>query len=458
MAKNKKNVLIIGSGGRDFHNFNTYYRGNDDYNVVGFTAGTQIPGIVDRKYPPELAGDLYPDGIPVYWEGDIPKLVKELAVDDCAFSYSDVSFQHVLTLGAISQGAGANYVLLGPDATQLKSTKPVVAVGAVRTGAGKSQTSRTIIEALMARGLKVVAVRHPMPYGDLNAQKVMRFAEIADLEKHNCTIEEMEEFEPHVTRGNVIYCGVDYEAILREAENDPAGCDVILWDGGNNDFPFFKPDLMVTVVDPLRPGHELSYWPGAVTLRLADVVVINKIDSATPEEIATVRKNIEAVVPNATVIDAASPLKVDDPSVIKGKRVLVIEDGPTVTHGDMTTGAAKVAATKFGASELVDPRPFLKGSLVGMFELYPHVTDMLPAEGYGGPMLKDMEDTVNAVDCDAVIVGTPIDLARIINIEKPSTRVYYDLQEIGRPNFTDVIGEFVSKQGLAEKSLVGASA
>lgn len=444
----KTNVLIIGSGGRDFHNFNTYYRENDAFNVVGFTAGTQIPGIVDRKYPPDLAGKLYPDGIRVYDEDDLPKLIKELDVHDCVFSYSDVSFQHVLTLGAVAQGAGANYVLLGPEATQIKSNKPVVAVGAVRTGAGKSQTSRALIENLMGRGLKVVAVRHPMPYGDLSEQKVMRFADISDLEKHNCTVEEMEEFEPHISRGNVIYAGVDYEAILREAENDPGGCDVVLWDGGNNDFPFFRPDLMVTVVDPLRSGHELTYWPGAVTLRLADVAVINKIDSATPDEIETVRRNVEAVAPDATVVDAASPLSVDDPSIIKGKRVLVIEDGPTVTHGDMTTGAAKVAAMKFGAAELVDPRPFLKGSLVKMFELYPHITDMLPAEGYGGEMLKDMEDTVNAVDCDAVIVGTPIDLARIINIKKPSTRVYYDLQEIGRPTLGDVLEDFVKAQGL----------
>jgi predicted GTPase len=441
--------LIIGSGGRDFHNFNTYYRDNEDYNVVGFTVGTQIPGILDRVYPAELAGKLYPKGIPNYFEGDLAEVIERLEVDDVAFSYSDVSMQHVLTLGAIAQGAGANYVLLGPDATQIKSSKPVVAVGAVRTGAGKSQTSRAIIEKLMAKGLKVVAVRHPMPYGDLLKQRSMRFAEIADLEKHNCTVEEMEEFEPHISRGNVIYCGVDYQTILEEAENDPGGCDVILWDGGNNDFAFYTPDLMVTIVDPLRPGHELSYWPGAVTLRLADVVVINKIDSATPDEIATVRKSVETAAPNATVIDAASPLAVDDPSIIKGKRVLVIEDGPTVTHGDMTTGAAKVAATKYGAAELVDPRPFLKGSLVDMFALYPHITDMLPAEGYGGEMLKDMEATVNAVDCDAVIVGTPIDLARIIDIKKPSTRVYYDLQEIGRPNLTDVIDEFVSKHGLA---------
>jgi predicted GTPase len=447
-AKARKNVIIVGSGGRDFHNFNTYYRDNDAYNVVGFTAGTQIPGIIGRVYPPELAGSLYPKGIPVYSEADLSKLIPELDVDDCVFSYSDVSFQHVLTVGAICQAAGANYVLLGPGDTQIKSNKPVIAVGAVRTGAGKSQTSRAIIEYLMARGLKVVAVRHPMPYGDLNAQKSMRFAEISDLAKHNCTVEEMEEFEPHISRGNVIYCGVDYQAILNDAENDPRGCDVILWDGGNNDFAFFKPDLMVTVVDPLRAGHELTYWPGAVTLRVADVVVINKIDSATPEDIAVVRKNIEAVNPKATVIDAASPLTVEDPSIIKGKRVLVIEDGPTVTHGDMTTGAAKVAAAKFGAAELVDPRPFLKGSLVGMFKLYPHITDMLPAEGYGGQMLKDMEDTVNAVDCDSVIVGTPIDLARIINIKKPNTRVFYDLQVIGKPNLEDVLGGFVKEHNL----------
>jgi predicted GTPase len=444
----KKNVLIIGSGGRDFHNFNTYYRDNEDYNVVGFTVGTQIPGILDRVYPAELAGKLYPKGIPNYFEGDLAEVIEKLEVDDVAFSYSDVSMQHVLTLGAIAQGAGANYVLLGPDATQIKSSKPVVAVGAVRTGAGKSQTSRAIIEKLMAKGLKVVAIRHPMPYGDLLKQRSMRFAEIADLEKHNCTVEEMEEFEPHISRGNVIYCGVDYQTILEEAENDPGGCDVILWDGGNNDFAFYTPDLMVTIVDPLRPGHEMSYWPGAVTLRLADVVVINKIDSATPDEIATVRKSVETAAPNATVIDAASPLSVDDPSIIKGKRVLVIEDGPTVTHGDMTTGAAKVAATKFGAAELVDPRPFLKGSLVDMFALYPHITDMLPAEGYGGKMLKDMEDTVNAVDCDSVIVGTPIDLARIINIKKPNTRVYYDLQTIGTPDLNGVLADFVKKHGL----------
>ena len=451
MSATKRNVLIVGSGGRDFHNFNTFYRDNEAYNVVGFTAGTQIPGISDRKYPPELAGKLYPKGIPVYWEGDLSELIPKLKVDDVTFSYSDVSFQHVLTLGAIAQAAGANYILLGPDATQLKSSKPVIAVGAVRTGAGKSQTSRKIIESLLARGLKVVAVRHPMPYGDLVAQESMRFAEIADLEKHNCTIEEMEEFEPHVVRGNVIYCGVDYKTILEQAENDPGGCDVILWDGGNNDFSFYTPDLMVTVVDPLRPGHELSYWPGAVTLRLADVAVINKIDSAAPADLATVRKNIEKVNPKATVVDAVSTISVDDPSIIRGKRVLCIEDGPTVTHGDMTTGAAVVAAKKFGAAELVDPRPYLKGSLVDMFKLYPHITELLPAEGYGDKMLKDMEATIKACDCDAVIVGTPIDLARIIKIDKPNTRVYYDLQEIGEPDLDGIVSDFLAKSGVKAK-------
>ncbi|MDR7419433.1 MAG: cyclic 2,3-diphosphoglycerate synthase [Armatimonadota bacterium] len=443
----RKNVIIIGAAGRDFHNFNTYYRGNADYNVVAFTA-TQIPDIEGRKYPKELAGDLYPDGIPIYAQADLPKLIRDLKADDCVFSYSDVSFQHVLTVGAIVQAAGANFILLGPKDTQLTSTKPVVSVGAVRTGAGKSQTSRRIIEILMAQGLKVVAVRHPMPYGNLVAQKAMRFAELADLEKHNCTVEEMEEFEPHIVRGNVIYAGVDYEAILRAAEQDPKGCDIIVWDGGNNDFSFYKSDLHVTVVDPLRPGHELSYWPGAVTLRLADVVVINKIDSADPNGVATVRKNIEAVNPRATVIDAASPIAVDAPSVIKGKRVLAIEDGPTLTHGEMRIGAAVVAAQKFGAASLVDPRPYLKGRLVETFQIYPDIGTLLPAMGYGQEMLRDMEATINNTDCDAVVVGTPIDLGRILKIKKPHTRVYYDLQEIGRPNLTEVLEQFVRTRKL----------
>jgi predicted GTPase len=443
----RRNVIIIGAAGRDFHNFNTHYRGDAGYNVVAFTA-TQIPDIEGRKYPRELAGDLYPDGIPIHAQADLPDLIRDLKADDCVFSYSDVSFQDVLTVGSIVQAAGANFVLLGPKDTQIESTKPVISVGAVRTGAGKSQTSRRIIEILMAQGLKVVAIRHPMPYGNLVAQKVMRFAELADLERHNCTVEEMEEFEPHVVRGNVIYAGVDYEAILRAAEADPNGCDVILWDGGNNDFSFYKSDLHITVVDPLRPGHEVSYWPGAVTLRLADVVVINKIDTAEPESILTVRKNVAAVNPRAIVVDAASPIAVDDPSVIKGKRVLAIEDGPTLTHGEMKIGAAVVAAQKFGAVSLVDPRPFLKGRLVETFENYPEIGTLLPAMGYGQEMLRDMEATINNTDCDAVVVGTPIDLNRILKIEKPNTRVYYDLQEIGRPNLTEVLEQFVKAHTL----------
>jgi len=352
----KKNVIIIGAAGRDFHNFNTYYRGNEACNVVAFTAA-QIPDIEGRQYPAELAGDLYPKGIPIYAEQDLPRLIKDLEADDCVFSYSDVSYQHIMSVSAIVEAAGANFVLLGPKDTMIKSTKPVISVGAIRTGCGKSQTSRRIIEILMAKGLKVVAIRHPMPYGDLVAQKVQRYAEVSDLTKHNCTVEEMEEYEPHVVRGNVIYAGVDYEAILRAAEKDPDGCDVILWDGGNNDFPFYVSDLMVTVVDPHRPGHELTYYPGEVTLRIADVVVINKMDSADAAGIQTVRDNIAAVNPDAVVIDGASTLDIDDPSVVRGKNVLVVEDGPTLTHGEMKIGAGVVAARKFGAASLVDPRP-----------------------------------------------------------------------------------------------------
>ena len=443
----RKNVIIIGAAGRDFHNFNTYYRDNEYYNVVAFTAA-QIPDIEGRKYPSELAGRLYPDGIPIYTEEELSSFIKKLKVDDCAFSYSDVTYNKVMSVSAIVNAAGANFVLLGPDDTMVKSTKPVIAVGAVRTGCGKSQTSRRVIELLMRKGLKVVAVRHPMPYGDLNAQKVQRFAEVSDLEKHKCTIEEMEEYEPHVVRGNVIYAGVDYEAILREAEKDPKGCDVILWDGGNNDFPFYKPDLTITVVDPHRAGHELRYYPGEVTLRLADVVVINKIDSSAPEDINTVRDSIRKVAPGAIVIDGASPIKVDDPSVIKGKRVLVIEDGPTLTHGEMKIGAGVVAAQKFGAASLVDPRPYTVGKLSETFEIYPGIGTLLPAMGYGEQQLKDLETTINNTDCDSVVIGTPIDLNRIINIKKPNTRVYYDLQEIGKPDLAEVIDDFIKKHKL----------
>ena len=443
----KKNVIIIGAAGRDFHNFNTYYRGNELYNVVAFTAA-QIPDIDGRKYPAELAGDLYPAGIPIYAEEDLPKLIKDLKVDDCVFSYSDVPYARVMGVSAIVNAAGANFILLGPGDTMVKSTKPVIAVGAVRTGCGKSQTSRKVIEYLMAKGLKVVAVRHPMPYGDLVAQKVQRFATVEDLAKHKCTVEEMEEYEQHVVRGNLIYAGVDYEAILRAAENDPDGCDVVLWDGGNNDFPFYTPDLNMTVVDPHRPGHELSYYPGEVTLRMADVVIINKMDSAAPEAIQTVRENIAKVNPKAIVIDGASPIKVDDPSVIKGKRVLVVEDGPTLTHGEMKIGAGTVAAQKFGAAELIDPRPFLVGKLAETFKIYPNIGTLLPAMGYGEQQLKDLEATINNVDCDSVVIGTPIDLNRIVKINKPNTRVYYDLQEIGFPNLDEVLTEFVEKHNL----------
>jgi predicted GTPase len=353
-----------------------------------------------------------------------------------------------MAVSAVVNAAGANFLLLGSKETMLKSSMPVIAVGAVRTGCGKSQTSRRIIEILMKRGLKVVAIRHPMPYGDLVSQRVQRFAALSDLEKQKCTVEEMEEYEPHIVRGNVIYAGVDYEAILREAEKDQAGCDIILWDGGNNDFPFYKPDLMVTVVDPHRPGHELGYYPGEVTLRMADVVVINKIDSADSQGILTVRKNIEKVNPSAVVIDAASPIKVADPEVIRGKRVLVIEDGPTLTHGEMKIGAGVVAARKFRAASLVDPRPFAVGKLAQTFEIYPEIGVLLPAMGYGKEQLRDLETTINRTDCDSVVIGTPIDLNRIIRINKPSTRVFYDLQEIGNPNLEDVLGDFLETRKL----------
>jgi predicted GTPase len=444
----KRKIVIIGAAGRDFHNFNTFFRDNDAFDVVAFTAA-QIPDIEGRRYPAELAGKLYSDGIPIHAEADLPHLIEDLDIDECVFSYSDISYGHVMSVGAIAQAAGAAFTMLGPKDTQVKSTKPVVSVGAVRTGSGKSQTSRRIIEVLMAKGLKVVAIRHPMPYGDLVAQKVQRFATIEDLAKHNCTIEEMEEYEPHVVRGNVIYAGVDYEAIVRAAETDPRGCDVIVWDGGNNDFPFYKSDLHVTVADPLRPGHEVAYYPGEITLRMADVVIINKMDSADFAGIDAVRKNIAAVNPDAVVIDAASTLDMDDPAVVKGKQVLVVEDGPTLTHGEMQIGAGMVAAQKFGAAGFVDPRPYTVGRLKETFEIYPNIGVLLPAMGYGEQQLKDLEATINATECDAVVIGTPIDLDRLVNINKPTTRVYYNLQEIGRPNLEQVLGDFVKEHGLA---------
>jgi predicted GTPase len=444
----KKKVIIIGAAGRDFHNFNLYFRGNSDYEVVAFTAA-QIPDIDGRKYPAELAGkDLYPDGIPIYSQDELVDLIQKHNIDDCVFSYSDVSYNAVMGVSAVVNSAGANFVLLGPRDTYVKSKKPLIAVGAIRTGCGKSQTSRRIIELLMEQGLKVVAVRHPMPYGDLVKQKVQRFATVEDLKLHDCTIEEMEEYEPHVVRGNVIYAGVDYEAILRDAENDPDGCDVVLWDGGNNDFPFYKPDLMVTVTDPHRAGHELSYYPGEVVLRIADVVVINKIDTSAPEDIQTVRQSIAIVNPNAIVVDGASPIMVDDPEMIRGKRVLVVEDGPTLTHGEMKIGAGIVAAQKFGAAEIVDPRPFVVGKLADTFKTYPNIGALLPAMGYGEQQMKDLEATIANTECDTVIIGTPIDLNRIVKIDKPNTRVYYDLQEIGKPDLDGIIKDFIKKHNL----------
>jgi predicted GTPase len=445
MQKNKqRKVIIIGAAGRDFHNFNTWSRDNSAYTVVAFTAA-QIPDIAGRKYPAELAGSLYPNGIPIYEQNDLERLIKEMNVDECIFAYRDTAYSTVMSVGAKVNSAGADFTLMGHKNTMLKSVKPVIAVGAVRTGCGKSQTSRRVAEILMARGLKVIAVRHPMPYGDLVAQKVQRFATIDDLAKHQCTIEEMEEYEPHIVRGNVIYAGVDYEAILRAAENDPNGCDVILWDGGNNDFPFYKPDLMITVVDPHRPGHEISYYPGEVTLRIADAVVINKIDSADFENIQQVRANIACVNPQALVVDAASTLSVDNPDVIRGKRVLVIEDGPTLTHGEMKIGAGIVAARRFGAKEIIDPRPYAVGKLAETYRLYPKIGALLPAMGYGEQQVKDLAATIERADCDSVVIATPIDLGRIITINKPNTRVAYALQEIGHPTMEDVLEPFMSK-------------
>jgi predicted GTPase len=440
-------VIIIGAAGRDFHNFNTFFRNNGDYRVVAFTAA-QIPDIDGRKYPSELAGPFYPEGIPIFHQDELPELIRKLHADTCVFSYSDITNQYVMRMAAIVNASGANFMLLGPDKTQLKSTKPVISVCATRTGAGKSQTSRKIVQLLMQKGLKVVAVRHPMPYGNLSEQKVQRFATIDDLSAHHCTIEEIEEYEPHIVRGNVIYSGVDYEAILRAAETDPGGCDIILWDGGNNDFPFYKPDLSIVVADPHRAGAEINYYPSEINIRMADVVIINKIDTASPQDVGTVRKNIGFINPEAVVIDAASPIRVDDVTVIRGKKVLAVEDGPTLTHGEMKIGAAVVAAQKFGASQLVDPRPYLAGKLKDTFRQYPDIGTLLPAMGYSPGQVHDLESTINNTECDSVIIGTPIDLQRLIKITKPLTRVYYDLEEIGYPKLQDVLDEFLKKINL----------
>jgi predicted GTPase len=435
----KKRVLIIGAAGRDFHNFNTYYRTCADTEVVAFTAA-QIPDINDRKYPASLAGELYPDGIPIYDESMLEELIEKYDVNECVLSYSDLSYDTVMHLGSRVMGTGAKFSMLGSYPTMIESTKPVIAITAVRTGCGKSQTTRAIVRELMAAGKKVVSVRHPMPYGDLEAQKVQRFATLEDLVKHKCTIEEMEEYEPHIAMGSIIYSGVDYEAILREAEKE---ADIIIWDGGNNDLPFYKPNLWITVADPLRPGHEIAYYPGEVNFRKSDVIVVNKIDSAYPEDLDEVLNNIRAYNPNAQVVLAASAVMVDKPELIKDKSVLVIEDGPTLTHGEMQTGAGTVAAQRFGAYDLVDPRPWIVGKLAETFEKYPEIGVLLPAMGYGDQQMKDLEATINAVECDSVVIGTPIDLGRFIKINKPSTRVYYELAEIGHPNIKSIITEFL---------------
>ena len=445
----RKNIIIIGAAGRDFHNFNTHYRDNDAYRVVAFTA-TQIPDIDGRKYPSELAGDLYPEGIPIYSQEQLPQLIQELDVDECVFAYSDVSYDDVMGVGAIVNSAGANFTLLGSKSTMLKSNKPVISVCAVRTGTGKSQTSRKIIETLLEHDLKVVAIRHPMPYGDLVAQRVQRFATVEDLKHHNCTIEEMEEYEPHVARGNIVYAGVDYADILQAAENDPDGCDVILWDGGNNDFSFYEPDLAVTVLDPHRPGHELKYYPGEVSLRTADVAIINKVDSAEAEAIQIVENNIKKVNPESVIMKAESKITVDHPEQIAGKRVLIVEDGPTLTHGEMKLGAGTVAAQRLGAKEIIDPRPYAVGTIADTFRKYGHIGNLLPAMGYGEQQLKDLEETINAADCDAVIIGTPMDLSRVISINKPCTRIHYDLEEVGSPDLNEILKKFIQEHQLVK--------
>ena len=433
----KRKVIIMGAAGRDFHNFNTFYRDNNDYEVVAFTA-TQIPDIEGRKYPSELAGENYPDGIPIYPEEKLIELIKKNDIDEVVFAYSDVKHEYVMSKGSEVMAAGADYKIMGSNSTMIKSEVPLIAICATRTGVGKSQTTRRVARILNKMGKKVVVIRHPMPYGDLAKQAVQRYEKYKDMDKHKCTIEEMEEYEPHIDMGNILYAGVDYERILREAEKE---ADVILWDGGNNDMPFYKPDLFITLVDPHRPGHELIYYPGEINLRMADVCLINKISTAYPEGIAEVRENIRKVNPDATVVDAASPLFVDNPDIIRGKRVLVIEDGPTLTHGGMKYGAGAIAARKFGAAELIDPRPYAVGSIIDTFNKYNHLSDILPAMGYGEKQMSELEETIKNSECEAVVVGTPIDLSRIINIDKPKTRVRYELQEVGKPDLEDVIAE-----------------
>ena len=431
----KRRVIIMGAAGRDFHNFNVYFRDQEDYEVVAFTA-TQIPDIEGRTYPPELAGSLYPNGIPIHPEGELAELIDRLDVDIVVFGYSDVSNQYVMERSATVNAAGADFMLLGPASTSVIPEKPLISVTAVRTGSGKSQTTRRISQILKKKGKKLAVIRHPMPYGDLVKQEVQRFASYEDLDAHECTIEEREEYEPHIDAGTIVYAGVDYEKILRQAE---AEADVVLWDGGNNDFCFYRPDLSIVVVDPHRAGHERLYYPSGVNLRTADVVVINKVDTASLDDVHFVRENVLTMNEDATIIEAASPIQVDDPTVIRDKRVLVIEDGPTLTHGGMEYGAGVIAARRFGAEEIIDPRPFTVDSIAETYRKYPKIGRLLPAMGYGDDQVRDLQETVNRTDCEAVVIGTPIDLGRLLTFNVPSTRVRYELQEIGLPNLEKII-------------------
>ncbi len=441
----KRRVIIMGAAGRDFHNFNTVFRDNPFYQVIAFTA-TQIPNIDGRKYPAALAGKRYPRGIPIYPESKLPSLIARHRIDEVVFSYSDVSYPYVMGKSSLVMACGADFTLLGAEQTMLRSRVPVVAVVAARTGSGKSQTSRKVCALLRDAGKRVVAVRHPMPYGDLVRQRVQRYGSIEDLHRFKCTVEEMEEYEPHIVAGTVIYAGVDYEAILKQAEKE---ADVIVWDGGNNDLSFYKPDLTITVVDPHRPGHERSYYPGETNVRLADVIIVNKVDSAPEENVRIVLENVRAVNSHAAIIQAASPIAVEDPSLIPGKRVLVVEDGPTLTHGEMKFGAGTLAANTFGALEVLDPRPWAVRSIAETFARYPDIGVLLPAMGYGKRQMKDLEETINAVPCDTVIIGTPIDLRRVIEIRKPSVRVSYSLEERSGPQLSEILGRLLAKRSKA---------
>lgn len=437
-----KKILILGAAGRDFHNFNVVFRGNPEYQVVGFTA-TQIPGIAGRRYPTELAGSLYPAGIPIFEEKDLEHLVDEYEIDAVVFSYSDISHQNLMHLASRVVATGADFWLLSSQRTQLKSSVPVISICAVRTGCGKSPLGRFVTSELRREGCRPVVVRHPMPYGHLAAQAVQRFAVVEDLDKHQCTIEEREEYEPHLREGTIVYAGVDYGRILRQAEKE---ADVILWDGGNNDTPFYASDLEIVVVDPHRPGHELSYYPGEVNLRRANVVVINKVDTASPQDVETVRNNIQAANPDAKVVKTACRVAISEPELVKGRKVLVVEDGPTLTHGEMPYGAGVVAARQCGAAELVDPRPFAVGSIRGTYERYPHLTSLLPAMGYSSMQRHELEETINRVPCDLVLVATPIDLGHLVKMNKPSLRVTYEIEDLTHPGLSEILTRFTRER------------